>query len=668
MNAFPQPQPKFTGSTICTIDENYDDNMYFGRSRDHGLNKVTSRDTVGSETTLVEPMHNKNDSYNSINSIDTISSFKLKRYNSASSLPMVNTHIDPSYASPKASPAPLALSPTTSTTSVFKKVVKHPLPQNVDLITNTELSLMMMMDTCLVIDVRPFIEFSAGHVKGAINFNLPSTLLKRQAFTLQKCMNNVSLVENMKLSNFLKMQSPDKKVVFYDDSEVFNGEVPLTLFGSVNKFINDESFIGELYIIKSGFPGFKKDFPDLVEVNTQSQQAPTRPPPHNRSLSLASLSTASSPISPNLSRFQLPKLPKTPVFKIRHNEECYDFENYKLMNDFKHLNYAFNHGPSSKLPEWFNDLFKKGNTHSLIEKFKNLEIEEKRRINCMISTNSVGSGIELGFKNRYKDIFPYEHSRVKLALTPTQESNGYINANFVNAPQLSNMKYIATQAPLQDTAKDFAKLCNDNNVSVVVVLTSQFENGVEKCYPYWDDSINFELVETVKLDEIILRRLKLKNHGESEVLQIQILNWSDCDVMVNRQQDDVLKMIYLKNYVLQALGKLEDNVIVHCSAGCGRTGTFCTLDSIINKAFVDEELRQKAAKSTTSQFDPIFEVVESFRHQRISMVQNLRQYLFIYDCLLNYYENFNGFEADCFEKLRTLDIVNHYIGERKVSC
>lgn len=625
---------------------------------EESMRQANLRDKVSSEAALLEPcppflqqqQHSKQDSCNSVSSIDTTFSHRLRRFNSSSSVGSQQS---------AGTFNGLPLSPTT-TSGMLKKVAKFALQPGVKLLKNEDTAKLMSSptDSTFFIDVRPFTEFNSGHVTNSINLNIPSTLLKRPNFTLQKCLGNITFGDNVRLTNFLESHEiPHKRIVFYEQYEIINGEVPLTLYGCLNKFINDESCDAELCVVESGFQSFGSQYPEFVDnarVSTSSsQQTELKPPPHGRSLSLANIPSTLS-VSPNLARFHLPKIPQTPVFKIRHNEEFYDFDNYKVLNEFKFLSLAMNHSTSDKTPKWLTNLFEHSSKLSLIEKFKSLEIEERNRINAMISSDGVGSGIELGFKNRYKDIFPYEHSRVKLASTPTHESHDYINANFVSAPNVSRMKYIATQAPLESTAKDFAKLCHDNRVELIITLTSQFENGVEKCYPYWDD-INFDLLETYKSDEMVIRRLKSNPYNE-DILQIQILNWSDLDVLLNSQQDDVLKLIYLKSMILERLHKTNDNVIVHCSAGCGRTGTFCTLDSIINEQFVTNE----SSIEGYNVFDPVFETVEAFRNQRISMVQNLRQYLFIYDCLLNYYENFNGFSNEVFHLLDNLEILVHF--------
>ncbi|CCH47137.1 Receptor-type tyrosine-protein phosphatase S [Wickerhamomyces ciferrii] len=695
-----------TLSQINTIDENlvgnYNNNNQnqFEKSFNNlNLKKINSRDTINSDSTLIDSLHNKNDSINSINSTDTLNSFRLKRFNSSSSVPQSNTsEFNFSYSnhSPSGSISGISSSPSYSINSInsvnsgnnnnqFKKIVKFPKPENLNIMNNTELSLIIEgmtseeIDSILILDVRPFIEYNLKHIKNSINFNLPSTLLKRTNFTLSRCLNNLSIMENVKINKFLNNQSTMKKIIIYDDLIMNdnNDEVSLATYGTSMKFFNDLNFKGEIYVLKNGFQKFQLEFNDLTEATTNTAPTSQFKPPHNRSLSLANVSSSSlsSPISPNLSRFQLPKLPKTPVFKIRHNEEFYDFDNYKIINEFKFLNQFINEPDTDdvSIPNWLKILLNKNNYISLFEKFKNLEIEEKKRINNLIQTNSVTSGIELGFKNRYKDIFPYEHSRVKLTKTPTYESynndyefNNYINANYINCPSnLSNLKYIATQAPLLETTQDFTKLIKDNNVPLIISLTNQFENGVEKCYSYWNDLKNFKILQEEKIENtFIIRRLWLQKY-KFEILQIQILNWSDFDILLENQQIDILKLIYLKKFILEKLDKTFENVIVHCSAGCGRTGTFCTLDSIINSNINNQQ-------ENNFEFDPIFQIVEIFRNQRISMVQNLRQYLFIYDCLLNFFKNFNNFNEDngnnngnndIFIKLQDLKILNNFLNQ-----
>lgn len=310
-------------------------------------------------------------------------------------------------------------------------------------------------------------------------------------------------------------------------------------------------------------------------------------------------------------------------------------------------------------------------------------------------TITISSGVELGIKNRYKDIFPYEHSRVVLkknsvgsipacsvsSVTSTDFNEtweSYINANYLNVPMFPSLpkthqrnpkrvRYIATQAPLSSTVHDFFTCILNNDVPLVVTLTDSFENGVEKCYPYWKqgeyDGIKIDVLEEVavpivtksKETEIFLRRLQLSyDDGKTfETLQLHIVDWPDLGTLLDPTQ--IIQTINLKNFVINELLDKEvyaegsvPVILVHCSAGCGRTGTWCTVDSIISHLDAYDVLQgnfeeENSSATTNTLFDPIVWTINTFRKQRISIVQNVNQFLFVYDCLLYYFTlNLNG--------------------------
>lgn len=306
---------------------------------------------------------------------------------------------------------------------------------------------------------------------------------------------------------------------------------------------------------------------------------------------------------------------------------------------------------------------------------------------------TISSGVELGVKNRYKDIFPYEHSRVVLkkssisSMSPppvkSVEVNdtweNYINANYLNVPMFPllpkshqrnprRVKYIAAQAPLSSTVQDFFTCILNNDVPLVVTLTDSFENGVEKCFPYWEpgeyDGIKVSVLEETCIPivtkshdkaEIFLRRLQLvyDNDKNFETLQLHIKDWPDLGTLLDPAQ--IIQTINLKNFVINGLLDrkvyAESSVpviLVHCSAGCGRTGTWCTVDSIISNldaydVLLEQFGEEDISSNTSKLFDPIVWTINTFRKQRISIVQNVNQFLFIYDCLLYYFTlNLNG--------------------------
>ncbi|SCU95758.1 LAME_0F13366g1_1 [Lachancea meyersii CBS 8951] len=385
------------------------------------------------------------------------------------------------------------------------------------------------------------------------------------------------------------------------------------------------------------------------------------------------------------------------------------------------------------IPRWFQDLASVSKLE-MVAQFQKLDLLEKKRLHSCLSNagqpsldsskqgfnsfnthrrsqcaaswfdeyNSdeedqnvcISSGVELGSKNRYKDIFPFEHTRVVLKKKRTAFQNPistdiwdtYINANYLVNPFVSlqdppaahcvNVRYIATQAPLAATMHDFYTCILNNNVPLILTLTDEFENGVEKCYKFWAegdyDGIQITLLEEHSIEAaselglnagpVILRRIQIR-HGEGEVhetLQAQIKNWPDMGIMVNPRQ--VLEIICLKNVVITELFRKQvysagylPTILVHCSAGCGRTGTLCALDTVLSNASKLDGLREEWADRKLSNesnpwsphsttclggklFDPVIITINKFRKQRISMVQNVNQYLFIYDCLLSYFD------------------------------
>ncbi|SJM85765.1 related to Tyrosine-protein phosphatase 3 [Zygosaccharomyces bailii] len=333
-------------------------------------------------------------------------------------------------------------------------------------------------------------------------------------------------------------------------------------------------------------------------------------------------------------------------------------------------------------------------------------------------TVTISSGVELGTKNRYKDIFPYEHSRVvlrkslpTLAQTPAASDNidiwdSYINANYLNMPHLlppdglSNtttsqdssckVRYIASQAPLASTVYDFYTCILNNRVPLVLTLTDSFENGMEKCFPYWEEGdyggIKVNVIEATNVPSLmssksesstVIRRLQLtyEKNKTFQVLQVHITNWPDLGTLLDSTQ--IIQAISVKNTVMQGLFNnnvyAKDQVptiLVHCSAGCGRTGTWCTLDSIISNLETFNLLDQYYQGEKT--YDPVVWTINIFRKQRISMVQNVNQFLFIYDCLLNYFllrlnvtiEHEQDTMQKLLEQISNMEIVKNLINSK----
>nr|XP_003933530.1 tyrosine-protein phosphatase non-receptor type 22 isoform X4 [Saimiri boliviensis boliviensis] len=185
-------------------------------------------------------------------------------------------------------------------------------------------------------------------------------------------------------------------------------------------------------------------------------------------------------------------------------------------------------------------------------------------------------------KNRYKDILPYDSSRVELSLITSDEDSSYINANFIKGVY-GPKAYIATQGPLSTTLLDFWRMIWEYSVLIIVMACMEYEMGKKKCERYWAEPGETQLqfgpfsicceAEKRKSDYII-RNLKVKFNNETRTIyQFHYKNWPDHDVPSSI--DPILELIWdIRCY------QEDDSVpiCIHCSAGCGRTGVICAID------------------------------------------------------------------------------------------
>ncbi|KAJ3217673.1 hypothetical protein HDU67_007496 [Dinochytrium kinnereticum] len=337
-------------------------------------------------------------------------------------------------------------------------------------------------------------------------------------------------------------------------------------------------------------------------------------------------------------------------------------------------------------------------------------------------------------RNRYTDIVPYDRFRVPLKYpSPVMTGNGamanpprfsdYINASFLDTTptrfsatglpdpyedRLAGKKYISTQGPLPETVKDFWGMLWDHNVRVIVMLTKEEERGRPKCHRYWpvDDpprpatraahphgpgEIEVRVVSRrnvcngeVTLREFEVRRYARQRHGggggdggdgmdtepeETRAMwHVHYLNWPDHKSSTART---VLEVIDISNS-LQALEPSAGPMVVHCSAGCGRTGTFCVIDSVLHQmesgmfihpasgspdggsglpssvsapAFPTplavtpgsryrKRFHLEGSDDPDEVDDPVLACVMRLRERRVAMVQTLEQFAFCYEAVV----------------------------------
>uniref|UniRef100_A0A0B7A0U4 protein-tyrosine-phosphatase n=1 Tax=Arion vulgaris TaxID=1028688 RepID=A0A0B7A0U4_9EUPU len=193
-------------------------------------------------------------------------------------------------------------------------------------------------------------------------------------------------------------------------------------------------------------------------------------------------------------------------------------------------------------------------------------------------------------KNRYRDVSPYDHSRVSLS-----GDIDYINASFVNVPE-ANRKYILTQGPLEHTMCDFWQMVWEQQSKAIVMLNRVVEKGTVKCSQYFPLGANYGADQEMYFPEcglqvlltseqdfqhFTLRTLELE-HIESgdkrEILHFHYTTWPDFGVPSS--PNAFLHFLHC----VRETGTLEDDVgpaVIHCSAGIGRSGTFCLVDSCL---------------------------------------------------------------------------------------
>ncbi|KAK7128946.1 hypothetical protein R3I94_017241 [Phoxinus phoxinus] len=237
-------------------------------------------------------------------------------------------------------------------------------------------------------------------------------------------------------------------------------------------------------------------------------------------------------------------------------------------------------------------------------------------------------------KNRYKDIVPFDHSRVKLSLIKSKHDTDYINASFIKGV-FGSRAYIATQGPLPNTVLDFWRMLWEYNVQVVVMACREFEMGRKKCERYWPESkedvfvcepfaIHYESDENK--GEYLIRTLKVTCKQVSRTLkQLHYVNWPDHGV-----PDSIPAILEL----LQDMRIYQDHdelpICIHCSAGCGRTGALCAIDytwNLLKRQMIPENFS-------------IFELVKDMRTQRPSVVQTKEQYELVYRTIQLLFERY----------------------------
>lgn len=509
----------------------------------------------------------------------------------------------------------------------------------------------------LVLDLRVSPQYAQSRVKGALNLCIPTTLLKRATFNLAKLQQTFQGEQDQQ--RFASWREASCLVVY--DGQSNDKRDAVSAMNMIKKFAN-EGYTGSATILRGGFNAFAAAYPQLVDTSSSGRPSP--------GFSLGGAGLAGQ-IPPVIGGVMLPKLPNkvNPFFSnIRQNQD--------LVDGVGQMDVKLPPGVDmNRLPTWLRDAAAtKDHGKQVSDKFLRIELTEQSRMRNAYSigggnpdTDKVQlSGIEQGGKNRYKDILPFEHARVRLQGRP-EGACDYVNASHIQAKR-SHKRYIASQGPLPATfevsprasfwsvvanvsPQDFWSVIWDNDVRVIVMLTAESEGGQLKCHPYWKGNdfgpirlrVMSEKKVSLDLDKphrsspsppggdsksqsdagrrranttttphlpttttatstseppyVILRKFALSHASHPflpmrEITQLHYPSWPDFGTPA--QPSHLLALVELAN-VMQASFFTDVRrpdepepdaharpMLVHCSAGCGRTGTFCTVDSVID--------------------------------------------------------------------------------------
>ncbi|KAK7150149.1 hypothetical protein R3I94_009456 [Phoxinus phoxinus] len=254
-----------------------------------------------------------------------------------------------------------------------------------------------------------------------------------------------------------------------------------------------------------------------------------------------------------------------------------------------------------------------------------LQFEELKSVGLDLSHEAADLPVNRP-KNRYTNILPYDFSRVQLISLHNDEGSDYINANYIpgyNSPH----EYIATQGPLPDTRNEFWKMVLQQKSNIIVMLTQCNERRRVKCDHYWPfteepvayGEITVEMLSETDSPEWTIRDFRLGYADETQdVLHFNYTSWPDHGVPTVNAIESILQFVQI---VRQQVNRTKGPIVVHCSAGVGRTGTFIALDRLMQHIHEHE-------------YVDVLGLVSDMRSHRLSMVQTEEQYVFIHQCVL----------------------------------
>ncbi|XP_058033634.1 receptor-type tyrosine-protein phosphatase C isoform X4 [Ahaetulla prasina] len=233
-------------------------------------------------------------------------------------------------------------------------------------------------------------------------------------------------------------------------------------------------------------------------------------------------------------------------------------------------------------------------------------------------------------KNRYIDILPYDYNRVELNSSPGEQGYDYINASYIDGFK-ELKKYIAAQGPKEETIDDFWRMIWEQKATIVVMVTRCEEGSKIKCAKYWPSmeeetasygDIIVNINERKVCPDYIIQKLHINHRRDKsagrDVTHIQFTSWPDHGV-----PDDPHLLLKLRRRVNTLSNFFSGPIVVHCSAGVGRTGTYIGIDAMLEGLEAEGRV-------------DVYGYIAKLRRQRCLMVQVEAQYILIHHALVEY--------------------------------
>jgi protein tyrosine phosphatase len=280
---------------------------------------------------------------------------------------------------------------------------------------------------------------------------------------------------------------------------------------------------------------------------------------------------------------------------------------------------------------------------------------------------------EFKAQNRYNDVLPYKHNLVEVK--DNLGGNIYVNGSYINVPirNYGERAFIAASAPVEKSLNNFWEMIFQNKVTLIIMLCNLKEKNIV-CEKYWEEdeqidygNVKVKLVASTEIgDKIIKRTLEVSYKDKDDILivtQLHHTNWPDDNAPTLEEMEDIDHLIQYtmkhrknKEKTDEAEAQKPDPILVHCSAGIGRTGTFIALHCMIevleaikskehNSVWAElrsgedsqilSEIAEKFHNFEKERFS-IFGTVRKIKEQRFGMVKTQKQYEFLYSYMERY--------------------------------